>query len=310
MNFRETLETYCNYLDTIKGYSPNTILAYKKDIEEFNDFVVKEKFAKDALTIRNDRVCKSFIANLNRNNEAAASVNRKLSSLKTFYNYLLGIQVVKENYFLELSGFKNPRRLPKLIKEAEIKMMFQACDVKTTLGMRNYVILEILYGCGLRVSELCNLKLLDLDFSRQEIKIHGKGNKDRLAIMFADLAADLKEYLNESRIKLLMLREDERCDYVFLNKNGTPLTPRGVRVILDKIIKDCEETFKIHPHMLRHSFATSLLNNGADLRSVQELLGHESIRTTQIYTHVSYEIMKEQYTLAHPRALNNKKTKD
>lgn len=309
MNFEEILANFLNYLDANKGYSYNTLLAYKNDILEFNNFVISEKFQKDCLSLRNERAAKAFISHLNMNDEKETSINRKLSSLRTFYDYLVNLDLVKVNFFTDLKGPKIPKRLPKIIKEDEIKMMFQSCDLKDDLGFRNYLILELLYGLGLRVSELCNLKINNLDFSRKEIRIYGKGSKERIGVMFDSLEEDLKHYLNINRVHLLMKTDNVKEEYLLLNRNGKKLSTRGIRVILDKIISDCNETFHIYPHMLRHSFATALLNNGADLRSVQELLGHESLRTTQIYTHVSYEKIKEEYSISHPRALKENKTR-
>ena len=182
-------------------------------------------------------------------------------------------------------------------------MLFNICDQTKPLGVRNYCILELLYGCGLRVSELCNLEIKDIDFDDLTILIHGKGSKDRVVIMYEEMANNLRKYISNSRLDLLYKSENHENRHVFLNKNGTTLTPRGVRVILNKLISDCGETFHLSPHMLRHSFATALLNNGADMRSVQELLGHESLSTTQVYTHVSYETIKTSYQIAHPRAM-------
>lgn len=301
------VEAYLVYLEAVKNYSKNTIISYKNDILEFNDFVVSERFAKNLITIRNDRVCKSFIASLNLKGEAETSINRKLSCLKGFYEYLVSNGVIKENYFLDIKSLKVPKRLPKIIKDREIEMMLDACDLNKALGYRNHLIILMLYGLGLRVSELCNLKINDIDFSREEVLIHGKGSKDRYLILIPEISANLKHYLANERISLLVKSRDFNNKYVFLNNKGGTLTTRGVRVILDGVIEKCGETFHITPHMLRHSFATALLNNGADLRSVQELLGHENLSTTQIYTHVSYETMKKQYQNAFPRATNFKK---
>lgn len=301
MDYNSVINDFLDYLSVVKGYSENTIISYKNDILEFNNFVVSEKFARDLLTIRNDRVCKSYLTFLN-NNYKVNSVNRHLSSLKTFYDYLVKNDIVKNNFFSNIHSLKKNKRLPKIVKESEIQMMFNSCDLDTDLGFRNYLILELLYGLGLRVSELCKIKLNDIDFKRKEILIKGKGSKDRNLPLFDDLIEDLKHYITVVRLNLLLKSDDSENLILLLNVRGTSLTVRGVRVILDKIISDCEENFKVSPHMLRHSFATSLLNNGADLRSVQELLGHESLRTTQIYTHVSLEKIKQDYRISHPRA--------
>ncbi|MDE7213095.1 MAG: tyrosine-type recombinase/integrase [Anaeroplasmataceae bacterium] len=309
MNDTEAIAKYIDYLANVKYYSPNTVASYRNDIMEFSDFIHSERMAAGLLQIRNKRVCNNYFIYLSSTNLAATSLSRKLSSLRGFYDFLLKNEEVTANYFDEVEIPKAPKRLPKMIKESEIELLFNACDQNTPLGLRNYCILEVLYGCGLRVSELCSLEIKDIDFNGLSIVVHGKGSKDRVVIMFEDMANDLRRYISTYRLDLLYLSNDHENRHVFLNKNGTTLTPRGVRVILNKLISDCGETFHLSPHMLRHSFATALLNNGADLRSVQELLGHENLSTTQIYTHVSFESIRKSYELSHPRA-SKKETKN
>lgn len=305
----EAIAKYIDYLANVKNYSYNTVSSYRNDIMEFLEFINTEKMAANLFSIRNNRVCKNYISYLSMQDLASSSINRKLSSLRSFYEYLLKSGLVKANFFEEVEAPKMPKRLPKIIKESEIMMLFNSCDMNSVLGYRNYCILEILYGCGLRVSELCGLQIKDIDFNDLSIVVHGKGSKDRVVLMYEDMANHLRHYISTYRLDLLYKSKDHENRYVFLNKNGTTLTPRGVRVILNKIIDDCGETFKLSPHMLRHSFATALLNNGADMRSVQELLGHENLSTTQIYTHVTFENIKKSYELAHPRALKEDKNK-
>ncbi len=302
MSENEAIKKYLEYLNSVLNYSNNTIIAYQNDILEFKNFVVSERFARDILTIRNDRVCKAFISSLNQKGESINSVNRKIASLRSFYNYLVSEDIVKNNYFFKVESLKGPKRLPKIIREKEIILMLDSCDKSSILGFRDYLLIEFLYSTGLRVSELCSLKTSDLDLVNLEVKVLGKGSKERIVLIYDELRDDIKHYLNYERIALLAKSNNENNRSLFLNNKGTSLTTRGVRVILNKVINNCGETFKISPHMLRHSFATSLLNNGADLRSVQELLGHENLSTTQIYTHVSYENLKKEYQIAHPRA--------
>ncbi len=302
MTEEEAMTEFLDYLRDVKNYSNYTIISYQTDIHEFYEFIHSEKMAAGLLQIRNSRVCKNYISYLSGLNLASTSISRKLSSLRSFYEFLLKNGEVTLNYFDEVEAPKAPKRLPKMIKESEIEMLFQICDQNTPLGLRNYCILEVLYGCGLRVSELCGLKIKDIDFNELSIVVHGKGRKDRIVIMYEQMASDLRRYISTYRLDLLYLSKDQENRSVFLNKNGTTLTPRGVRVILNKLIRDCGETFHLSPHMLRHSFATALLNHGADLRSVQELLGHENLSTTQIYTHVTFENVKKSYELSHPRA--------
>lgn len=298
----DAINGFIEYLSVNKNYSQNTIDGYKNDILEFEKFIHEEKMAAGLLKIRNERVCKNFISYLSNKDYASTTIHRKLSSLNSFYNYLVKDEIIDTNYFSNVEAPKSPKRLPKMIKEAEIQMLFEICDLNNKLGYRNFCILGCLYGCGLRVSELCNMQIKDIDFIERTIKITGKGSKDRIVVMYDELSNSLKYYISTFRLELLYNSKDENNRYVFLNKNGTQLTRVGVRKILDKLVSDCGETFHISPHMLRHSFATALLNNGADMRSVQELLGHENLSTTQIYTHVSFDAIRSSYEIAHPRA--------
>ena len=307
MKAEEAIDNYLTYLSSILNYSENTIISYKYDILEFSDFVISERFSKDILSLRNDRVVKAYVSHLNNMGEAATSVNRKMAALRGFYNYLVAENVVENNYFLNIESLKKPKRLPQIIKEKEILLMLNSCNKNKPLGFRDYIIIKLLYSTGMRVSELCALETNDLDLVNLEIKVFGKGSKERIILIYEELRDELKRYLNNDRIALLAKSDNETNRSLFINNKGTSLTTRGVRVILNKVIKQCEETFHISPHMLRHSFATTLLNNGADLRSVQELLGHVNLSTTQIYTHITYENLKREYALAHPRALKEDK---
>lgn len=312
MTDQEAIEEFLIYLAGVKNYSNHTIEGYKKDILDFLSFLQAERMAPGLLKVRNERVCKNYVSYLSMQNYASSSIQRHLSSLNSFYNYLLKQEIIRDNFFVNVSAPKKEKRLPKMIKESEIMMLFEACDLENKLGYRNYCILGCLYGCGLRVSELCNMQIKDIDFVARIIRIHGKGSKDRNVVMYEELAESLKHYISTFRVELLYNSKDTENRFVFLNKNGTQLTRVGVRKILDKLVADCGEAFQISPHMLRHSFATALLNNGADMRSVQELLGHESLSTTQIYTKVSFEAMRSSYEIAHPRAmrLDEKKSKN
>ena len=219
-------------------------------------------------------------------------------ALMNFVDYLSSVRNYSENTvisyktdILEFSDFiKKKKMAPSLTR------------IMNSLPAKNYLIVSILYGCGLRVSEMCALEISNLDFSNETIHIHGKGDKDRIVIMYDELKEKLLKYISFERIELLKKGDNIESRYLFINNHGGNLTPRGVRVILNTIIDKMGETYKITPHMLRHSFATALLDNGADLRSVQELLGHSNLSTTQIYTHVSVEKMKSEYMAAHPRA--------
>ena len=228
-------------------------------------------------------------------------VNRHISSLRSFYRFLQRKEYVKDNLFSEVETLKNPKNLPHFLYANEINAMFNSIDTTTALGRRNLAILEILYGSGVRVSELCGLTEKSIDFSDQTLKVFGKGHKERIVPISSKAKEALRNYLALGRTELLLRNEDNNPGELFLNHHGGPLTPRGVRVILNDIVDKAADTFKVSPHMLRHTFATSLLDGGADLRSVQEMLGHVNLSTTQIYTHVSKEKIKEAYMENHPR---------
>ena len=296
----ELILEFQNYLSSEKGYSNNTLIAYIKDIKDFKGFLGNRFPSLTAIRKRN--IGTEYKGILNEEGNKPTTVNRKLSSLRMFYDYLRKNNYVKENLFEDVEMNKKPKRLPKVVSSKEITDMFKSIDISKPLGYRNMVIMELLYGCGLRVSELCNLQIRDVDFSACLIRVvSGKGSKDREVLMYDELSEHIRHYINNERLTLLSKGHDSYLRYLLLNKNGGPLTPRGVRVILNSIIEHMGETYKISPHMLRHSFATEMLNNGADLRSVQELLGHENLSTTQVYTHVSTEQMKKAYEEAFPR---------
>ncbi len=311
MTDNDAIKNFLNYLEIEKAYSNNTISSYEVDLNEFLSFIKTEKMAASLLRINNKRVIGFYVNYLSRKQELKeSSIHRKISALSSFYEYLFREGIIRINICDDLDSLKIPKipkRLPKLIRNEEIKMLFEACDLDTNLGYRNYLLLGILYGCGLRVSELCNLQIKDFDVPSRNIRIFGKGKKERIVIFYEELEPMIRHYLTKVRADLSYHAKDKDDRTFFLNKNGDPLTRVGVRKILEGLVKKCGETYHISPHMLRHSFATALLNNGCDIRSVQELLGHASLSTTQIYTHVTFKKMQEDYTLSHPRAM---KTKD
>lgn len=297
----EEIERFKDYLYNERGYSENTVISYMNDINDFVDFIKTNKLAPNILRI-NERHVKNYRAVLDRKGYAPKTVARHLSSLRTFYNFMLRIEAVKDNYFSNVKAPKLGKRLPRDVRPNEIDMMFKSIDKNTDLGLRNYLILEILYGCGLRVSELCNLEVKDIKYDDEVIRVRGKGDKDRYIPLYDELIDLLRLYISTARRSLLTIGEMQFDRHLLINYKGTPLTPRGVRVILNKIISDTGDTFKVSPHMLRHSFATYLLDNGVDLRSVSQLLGHANLSTTQIYTEVSKESLKKAYMDAFPRS--------
>lgn len=295
------IDDFKNYLMIEKNYAENTIVSYLKDIHDFQSFIEREELASDLLDVTRERLGRHFLSYLDENKYAKKSIARKISSLRTFYDYLISNQLIDINIFTTLETPKIPKKLPQIISDEEIEMLFKSIDRFKSLGFRNYVLLDLLFSCGLRASELTEMTIKDIQLDREQILIHGKGSKDRFVPLTDKLIVDLKHYLTYTRPILLSKGSSSFELRVFINYKGTPLTVRGLQLILKQIIIKSGETFKIHPHMLRHAFATTLLNHGADLRVVQELLGHEHLKSTQIYTHVSSEVLKEKYKTAHPR---------
>lgn len=299
MNIETSLEFYIKYLQIEKNYSKYTIAYYQKDIEEFFLFMNEQVISNiNAVTYPDARL---YVTNLTERNLSKRSISRKISCLRSFYKFLMRENIVDENPFAMLSLPKKEQRLPRFMYEEEMEAIFSSIDHTTDSGKRDLALLELLYATGMRVSECCSVELGDLDFTLMTVLAHGKGKKDRY-IPFGEYAKKaLWEYINGPRNELLKKSAQSHV-YLFVNQRGNPLTPRGVRYILSNIIDKASVNKHLYPHMLRHSFATHLLNSGADIRSVQELLGHSSIQATQVYTHVSKERLREVYRNSHPRA--------
>lgn len=285
------INDFLEYLTVIKKHSDNTINSYRIDLIEFYEI------NNNLLNVSEDDVFRYlkylYDRDLNRN-----SISRKLSSIRTFYNYLVNNDLVKVNYFSDISNPKKNKNLPHYLKDDEINKLFSIPDTSTALGQRNLLIIEMLYATGVRVSELVNIKLKDIDIYNDSIKIRGKGNKERIVFFGSFCKSALEIYLDEGRKEL----DKKGSIYLFLNKFGNKLSDRMIRNILDDLILKAGVEKHVHPHMIRHTFATDMLNSGADLMTVKELLGHESINTTSIYTHVSNEQIRRVYENCHPRA--------
>lgn len=293
VRYMKYLSEYLEYLKYQKNYSDETIHSYSIDIEEFLDYINSECI--NICEVGYD-VVKAWLINLDEKKNKSTTVSRKISSLRGFYKYLINNKVMDSNPFSLVSLPKKERHLPRFFYYNELEEMFQVPKLNTALGQRDRLLLEMLYATGVRVSELVNIKVSDIN--GEEIKVLGKGNKERI-VEFGDYAESILElYLNEG-YKSLNVKKSE---YLFLNNRGGKLTTRGVRYILDNIINKTTIDKKISPHMLRHTFATHLLNEGCDLLTVQELLGHESLTATSIYTHITNDRLKEVYFKCHPRA--------
>lgn len=304
----DLIKKYLTHLEVEKNYSMNTIISYENDIMHFHHFVVNEGYAQNLSGVRSERIARNYILSLDDELERS-TINRKISAIRNFYEYLLKEGIVETNVFALITNPKTVKKLPRIISDQEIDNLFNSIDTNTNLGLRNYIILDLLFSCGLRASELINIKLSDVYLGRKEVLVHGKGSEDRFAFLHDSLITNLERYITYIRPVLLAKGNTLDSNKVFINYKGGELTTRGLRVILDSIINNSGETYQIHPHMLRHAFATTLLNHGADLRTVQELLGHKHLKTTQIYTQVSAEKLRENYDKTNPRMKNNEKVK-
>lgn len=283
------------YLKNIRKYSDHTIINYELDISLFEDFLKIKK-----ITIKNIEY-KEVLEFINylKDNHKSTSINRILSSLRTYYNYLIRNNYIKKNPFKIVNGLKKEKKLPEYFKYNEYVDLLNSIDTSTNLGVRNKCIFEVLLSTGCRVNELINIKLSDIDIKSKEIRVLGKGNKERIVYLGSYAIDSLNDYL-DIRNDILKNKNNE---YLFLNHLGNKLTTRGIREIIDNILKKTCTNLKITPHTFRHSFATMLLSEGCDLKSVQELLGHVSLSTTSIYTHISNEELKRVYLRTNPRKI-------
>ena len=289
------LDFYVDYLKYEKRYSLNTINSYYNDILEFINYLNSEKIDFISVLYSDIRFYLMFLKDKGDNN---TSVSRKLSSLRGFYKYLCNNKIIDSNPIDLVSSPKKSKKLPRYFLYNEMEELFSSIDKSSYFGMRDLLILEMLYATGVRVFELVNIKVKDINFSEKIIYILGKGNKERV-VRFGEYCEDvLVEYLDFCYKNL----NKKNSEYLFLNKDGNVLSERGVRYILDKLIDKTSLVKKISPHMIRHSFATHLLSSGCDLLTVQKLLGHESIKATQVYTHLSGDRLKQVYFNSFPRA--------
>lgn len=299
MNNNNKYNTYLNnfisYLTDNKRYSPYTITSYKKDTYDYLEFLKKNN-----IDIKNSnyKIVEEYSNYLYKKKLSKRSIARKYSSIRTFYNYLEKNNILENNIFNLLENPKKEKKLPRFINEYELDKMFEIPD-NSPKGQRDRLILELLYGTGVRVSELVNIKINDIDFNNNSIKVRGKGNKDRYVFYGKYCKEAINNYIKNGRISLL---NGQTCDYLLLNRFGKNISVVSIRKILNEIINKCSLDIKISPHVLRHTFATHLLNEGADIMHVKELLGHSSLSTTSIYTHVTNEKIKEVYYKTHPRA--------
>ncbi|CUS26272.1 integrase recombinase [Paucilactobacillus oligofermentans DSM 15707 = LMG 22743] len=293
----DILQDYLHYLRIQRGLVENTIISYKQDLVAFSEYLTEQKITSWDKVDRYDVL--NYLAKLQTEKKAKSSVSHLISTLRQFFSYLVNEDKIAINPMIHIDPPKGAQHLPQVLTSEEVERLLEVPDLSKPLGIRDRAILEVMYATGLRVSELINLTMDELHLEMGLIQPLGKGDKERI-IPIGEVAIDwLNKYMNGARLTLL---KQQKSKYIFLNAHGRQLTRQGIWKNLKAIVVKAGITKNVTPHTLRHSFATHILENGADLRVVQELLGHADISTTQIYTHISRKRMAEVYKKFHPRA--------
>ncbi|MFY9186859.1 MAG: tyrosine recombinase XerC [Bacillota bacterium] len=296
------IDGFLGYLSLEKGYSSNTINAYANDLRTFADFV-EDMYGDDVnpgLGNITGREIRAYLAHLQKANYSRQTIARRLAALRAFFSYLCSKGIISQNPAKGVRTPKERRRIPPFLREDEVTSLLEAPSGDTPLGLRDRAILETLYAAGLRVGELVGLDLDSVDLATGYVRAYGKGSKERIVPLGKKAVSALAKYLERGRPKLALKGKEPKA--LFLNRNGTRLSARAVQIMVNKYIDKASINKEISPHALRHSFATHLLDRGADLRAVQELLGHATISTTQLYTHMTRKRLRVVYDRAHPRA--------
>ena len=294
---------FLTHLKNERNYSPQTIKSYGEDIEKFFDFLLEEDVLMDQVDII---VIRNFLTKELNSGVSKRSCKRRLSALKHFYTFLVEQKYVEDNPFLFIDVPKTDKKYPHALYKEQVREILTENAKRTDdLMIRDQAILSTLYFTGMRAAELVSLTIQSVTLNQRIIRVVGKGNKERMLPISEECKKDLERYINFTR-KELLGNAKVPTNALFLNSRGEKLTTRGLEYILDSIEEKTGTFVGLHPHILRHSFATHLLENGADLRVIQELLGHASLNATQVYTHVTEKEMQQEYLSAHPRARKNK----
>ena len=289
----DKIEKFLEYLKLELNYSEKTIKSYQQDIESFDNYLSSKG---ESIESANPQIIRMYLSKEMEDGKTKVTCCRRIAGLRHFYEYLVRQNYIKENPFLFVGAPKKEIRYPEALYLEQVEMLFaKNKERQDDLKYRDQAIIELLYASGVRVSELVSIKMNSIDLKNRTIRVFGKGRKERMVMFTKSCQKTLQDYLKNSPLR-------NSSDYLFTNAQGNQLTTRGAEYILKEIQNKCGIQLGLHPHMLRHTFATHLLEGGADLRVIQELLGHESINTTQIYTHITEEAMKQQFNMSHPRA--------
>ena len=290
------VHSFLKYLTNEKRFSPHTISSYETDLMQFSDFLHKKDFS-NTIESTNHQLIRNWIVSLIENKVSPRSVNRKIASLRSFYKFLLKREVITENPATHIRPVKTPKPLPEFVQKTEMDNLLNRIEFENNFqGKRNQLVLELLYATGIRLSELIGLTDSDVDFFNQSIKVLGKRNKERIIPISKPNLELIKSYIKEKESRGFM------TDYLILTDTGKKSYPMMINRIVKKYLSIISKVYKKSPHVLRHTFATHLLDNGADLNAVKDLLGHSSLAATQVYTHNSLEKLKSVFDQAHPKA--------
>ena len=296
---KNCLKYFLSYLEVERNFSVHTIRAYSSDITAFLIWLDDRALGEIKYS-----TIKEYLAFIYKFNYSKTTLSRKISAIRTFYKYLYREKLTNSNPVIGVSSPKKQKKLPEVLSEQEIEQVLNQVDISTPSGFRNRTILELLYATGMRISELCSLTFQNLNLDNNEITVFGKGSKERIVLISKRAKDFLEDYVKTARAlvaKEFEIKQNPESP-IFINNTGYKLQPQTVRMVLRKIMDNLEFPKHVTPHKFRHSFATKMLDNGADLRIVQELLGHASITNTQIYTHVTSQNLQKTYEFAHPRA--------
>jgi integrase/recombinase XerC len=294
MNLKTSHDSFLQYLQFEKRFSNHTLVAYSTDIRQFYKYCTTSYDIQDLSEI-NYTLVRSWVVDMIEQKISARSVNRKITALKTFYKYLLRKGLVKENPMLKVQSPKTSKRLPVFVEKDKMDLLLDKIEFGKDLeGLRNKLIIELFYGTGMRLTELIHLKTADVDLGRSQLKVLGKRNKERIIPFHRELAAKIREYL--------ALKKHSEPDFLLLNEKGKKLNEKFVYNLVKSYLSQVTTIDKKSPHVLRHTFATHMLNNGADLNAIKELLGHANLSATQVYTHNTVEKLKNIHKQAHPKA--------
>ena len=297
MSWENSIKEFKYYLKVERSLADNSVNAYKRDVRKLADFCSKIKV--DELNISVNEI-REFIVDLNSKNISARSQARIISGIKAFFKYLIIEDYITNDPTMLIENPKIGLKLPEVLSVDEIELIISSIDLSNKQGERNRAILETLYSCGLRVTELINLKISNINFKEGYIKVIGKGDKERLTPIGSNALKYISIYVNEVRIHQKISKNHE--DFVFLNNRGSKLSRVMIFTLIKRIVDKVGIKKKVSPHTFRHSFATHLIEGGADLRAVQEMLGHESITTTEIYTHLDRDYLRSNIMQFHPRS--------